>query len=246
MPLRQNLQCASMGPAPRAAPPQGGRAPGGPTRRTESRPPAPGVAPTLRGCARVARLVLRRPPGAHGGSLHGGDVAGCQVPRAPQAGQCDGVSPVGGDPIPGWWGAPGGRDDPAPLACLGCETGRAKSHTGQRHRPRPGAGWWMAADGGGERCHPVASLACRARRPRRGVLARQRRRPSSLDGPPCRRRACEPVSWRTSGMMHAAACGGSSFKEAHPRCPRRSASQSEVMMSRLLKLHRMHGLKNVA
>jgi hypothetical protein len=56
---------------------------------------------------------------ANGFILHCRDVDGCQVPRAHQAGQCDGVSPVGLHPIPGFFGDQGGRHDPADMAFFG-------------------------------------------------------------------------------------------------------------------------------
>jgi hypothetical protein len=48
-----------------------------------------------------------------------GDIDGCQVTRAQQSGQFDGVSPVGFDPIPGLFGDQGGSDDPADMTFVG-------------------------------------------------------------------------------------------------------------------------------
>src|SRR5262249_46644061 len=72
---------------------------------------------------------------------------------------------------------------------------------------------------------------CRGRRPQRGGLGRRTPRQATLYGHPIRWKACETGAWLTSEIVHVATGGGSGFRQAHPRSPRRSAYLSEVIMS---------------
>jgi hypothetical protein len=82
-------------------------------------PPAKGVEPKLRGLEIVAG-IFRRPAQVPPGFIRNcWDLDRREVPRAPQAGQCDGVTTVGVDPIPGLLRDQGGGDNPADPAFLG-------------------------------------------------------------------------------------------------------------------------------
>jgi hypothetical protein len=123
--------CAGGGTDPRPAPPAVGRAPGGSARlpeipSQETRVEAPcGGRP-------VADGRFPSPPQVTTGLiLHLWDVDGRQGPRAPQAGQCDGLSAVGCDPIPGLVGDAGGGDNPAARALC-----RASARQPGATRPR--------------------------------------------------------------------------------------------------------------
>ena len=87
-----------------AEPPEVGWAPGGPARVTDILPQEKGFEPKLRGLEIADRLFPCPAQVANRFILHRGDIDGRQVTRAHQAGQFDGVSPVGFDPIPGFLG----------------------------------------------------------------------------------------------------------------------------------------------
>ena len=97
----------------------GGPAPRGRGRGTARVPQEQGLEPTLRGLAIVEGLCTRPAQVPPGFLLHRRDVDRGQVPGAQQAGLCEGVPPVGCDPIPRPLGDQGGRDAPAALAFWG-------------------------------------------------------------------------------------------------------------------------------
>ena len=109
------------------APPEMGRAPGGPAHGAEIVSKLEGVEPTLGGLESAAGLFTRSAQVATGVIVNRGDGDGCQVTRAPQAGQCDGVSTVSWDPGPWRLGDQGGGDDPADMACWGAIAGEPRA-----------------------------------------------------------------------------------------------------------------------
>jgi hypothetical protein len=130
-----------------AAPPQVGGAPGSPPCLPAILPEEKGGAPQLRGFASAASLFTGPAQGPHRCIVSLGDVDGGKVSRTHQAGQLDGVTPVGCDPIPGLFGTHGGCAAAADMAFFGCDNGRAQSHTGRLQRQRPGVRFGIAADG---------------------------------------------------------------------------------------------------
>ena len=95
------------------------RAPGGPAGIPDVLPQEKRFEAKLRGLEIVDGIFTRPAQVANGFILHLGHVDRGEVPRAHEAGQFDGVSPVGFDPIPGLFGDQGGNDDPADMAFLG-------------------------------------------------------------------------------------------------------------------------------
>jgi hypothetical protein len=106
-----------------AAPPEVGWTPGGPARRTDSVPQEQGFALELRRLKSADGLCTRSAQVPHRCILHLGHVDRGAVPRAQQAGQCEGIPTVGVAPIPGLFGAQGGRHDPADMAFCGQRAG---------------------------------------------------------------------------------------------------------------------------
>jgi len=111
------------GPADLAEPPEVGGTPGGPARRTEIVPQEQGCALALHRLQSAAGLCTRPAQVPHRCILHLGPGDRGEGPRAPQAGQFAGITPLGFAPIPGLWGAQGGRHAPADLAFLGQRAG---------------------------------------------------------------------------------------------------------------------------
>ena len=103
-----------------AEPPEVGRAPGGPAGITDVLPQEKGFEPKLRGLEIADGIFTRPAQVPNRFILNLGDVDGREVTRAHQAGQFDGVSSVGFDPIPWLFGDQRGRDDPADMAFF-CE-----------------------------------------------------------------------------------------------------------------------------
>jgi hypothetical protein len=99
-----------------AQPPEVGWAPGGPAGVTAILPQEKGFQPQRRGLESAARLCTRPAQIPTRFLRNLGDVDGRQVTRAQQAGQCDGVSPGGVDPVAWLVGEQRGRDAPADLA----------------------------------------------------------------------------------------------------------------------------------
>jgi hypothetical protein len=85
------------------------------------------VEPTRRGLPSAEGLCTRPAQVPQGCILHRGDRDRGEVTRAPQAGQCEGVPPGSWDPRPGLFGAQGGRDAPADMACLGARAGEPRA-----------------------------------------------------------------------------------------------------------------------
>jgi hypothetical protein len=102
-----------------AAPPEVGWTPGGPARRTDSVPQEKGCALALRRLKSADGICTRPAQVPHRCILHLGHGDRGEVPRAHQAGQCDGITTVGCDSIPGLCGEQGGRHAPADMAFLG-------------------------------------------------------------------------------------------------------------------------------
>ena len=85
-------------------PPEMGRAPGGPARIADILPQEKGFEAKFRGLE-VADDIFTRPTQIPNGFIIDlGDVDGGEVARAHQPGQFDGISAVGFDPIPGFFG----------------------------------------------------------------------------------------------------------------------------------------------
>src|SRR5262249_49958273 len=103
----------------RAEPPQVGWAPGGSARLPDILPQEQGCEPKLRGFESAESIFPCPAQVPHRFIVYLGDGDRGEVSRAHQAGQCDGVSPVGCDPIPGLCGNQGGCDDPADMAFCG-------------------------------------------------------------------------------------------------------------------------------
>jgi hypothetical protein len=101
-----------------AAPAEGGGAPGGAARVTDIAPQEAGCEPQRRGREIVDGILTRPAQVPNGGILNRWDLDRSEVPRAHQAGQCEGVPPGGFDPLPGLFGAQRGGDAPADLAFL--------------------------------------------------------------------------------------------------------------------------------
>jgi hypothetical protein len=99
-----------------AEPPQGSGAPGGPACIPDSLPQEKRFEPKRRGLEVVDGLFPRPAQIANRFSVHFGYVNRGEIPRAPQAGQFDGVSSIGCHPILWFLGEQRGRDDPADLA----------------------------------------------------------------------------------------------------------------------------------
>jgi hypothetical protein len=99
-----------------AKPPEVGRVPVCPACIPDILPQEKGFEPKLRGLEIVDSIFTRPAQVPNGFIVHLGDVDGSKVARAHQAGQFDGVSPVGFDPIPGLSGNQGGGHDPADIA----------------------------------------------------------------------------------------------------------------------------------
>jgi hypothetical protein len=173
-----------------AEPPQVGRAPDGPTRLTDIVPQEKSFAPKLRGFAIVDSLFPCPPQVAHSFILPCGDIDGCQVPRAHQAGQFDGVSPVGCDPIPGFFGDHGGRDDPAHMTFFGAIPVEPIATRASCIDKDEGRAFGLQPTE--ELIDVTLSRPYIAEREDLGVVffSDIGRRQSSLDGHPCRRRAC--------------------------------------------------------
>ncbi len=96
-----------------------GRAPGGPPGVTAILPQEKGLQPTRRGLEIADRIVTSPAQIPNRVIRTRGDIDGRQLARAPEAGPCDGVAPVGCDPIAWRCGDQRGRDDPADMACVG-------------------------------------------------------------------------------------------------------------------------------
>jgi hypothetical protein len=188
------------GTAHRAAPPQVRGAPGGSARRAASLPQQERLVPTWGRLASAAGLCTGAAQVADGGILHPGDVDRGQVPRAQQAGQLARVTTVRCAPSASLLGDPR-WSPPSSTSLLWCESGRARTHRGSLQRHSPAVCCWMALSGGAGRSRLGACRERRGRYPQRGALAQQRRRPSTLDGPPCRWRACETVVWLTAACV---------------------------------------------
>jgi hypothetical protein len=103
----------------RAEPPQVGWAPGRSTCLPEILPQEKGFEPNLRGFVSAESLCTCAAQVPHRFIVSLRDVDRGQGPRTHQAGQCEGVSPVGFDPIPGLFGTQGGCDAPADMAVCG-------------------------------------------------------------------------------------------------------------------------------
>ena len=102
-----------------AEPAEVGRAPGGPARIADIVPQEKGFEPELRGLE-IADGIFTRPAQVTNGFIFDlGHIDRGEVPRAHQAGQLDGVTAVGFDPIAGLFGDQRGRDDPADMAFFG-------------------------------------------------------------------------------------------------------------------------------
>jgi hypothetical protein len=90
-------------------------------------PQEKGLEPKLRGLE-IAESIFTRPAQVpNGGILNRWDRDRGAVPRAPQAGQWEGVPPVGFDPLPGLLREQGGRHDPADLALFGARAGEPRA-----------------------------------------------------------------------------------------------------------------------
>jgi hypothetical protein len=96
-----------------------GWAPGGAARLPDILPQEQGFEPKLRGFE-IADSIFTCPAQVPNRFIvYLGDVDGGKVSRTHQAGQFDGVTPVGFDPIPGLFGNQGGCDDAADMAFFG-------------------------------------------------------------------------------------------------------------------------------
>jgi hypothetical protein len=102
-----------------AEPPEVSGAPGGPACIPDILPQEKRFEPKLRSLEVVESIFTPPAQVANRFILHFGYVNRGEVPRAHQAGQFDGVSSVGFDPIPWFFGDQRGRDDPANLAFFG-------------------------------------------------------------------------------------------------------------------------------
>jgi hypothetical protein len=102
-----------------AAPSEVGRAPGGPACVTDSVPQETGFQPPLRGLQITDGLFTRPAQVPHGFIRNRWDRDRGEVPRAHQAGQCEGVPTVGCDPLPGLCGEQRRGNAPADVAFFG-------------------------------------------------------------------------------------------------------------------------------
>jgi hypothetical protein len=107
------------GPDDLAEPAEVGRPPGGAAGVTDIVPQEKGFAPQLRGLEIVESICTRPAQVPHGFIRNCWDRDRGESPRAHQAGQFDGIPPVGCDAIPGLFGDQGGRHDAADLAFCG-------------------------------------------------------------------------------------------------------------------------------
>jgi hypothetical protein len=207
--LQDNRQRGG-GPAPRAAPAQGGRAPGGPPWIAEIMPPPESFAPSLGRRPLPPSRCPRPPQGADGVSGDGGHRDGGAVPGAHAPDQWHGITPIGFDAVAGFLRPPGGGDDPAKRSVVASGNARAPSRRGRLRRRRRVPCLATAAAGSAERSHTAGARGCPGQQPRHPVLGRQRRLRWTLAGHPCQRRACETVTSLTaeeSASLWATGCG---------------------------------------
>jgi hypothetical protein len=106
------------GPEDLAEPPQGRGAPGGPACIAEILPQAKRFKAQLCGLEVVEGILPHPAQSANRFIGHFGSVTRGEIPRAHQAGQCEGVASGGFHPLPGFLGHPRGRAAPAALACF--------------------------------------------------------------------------------------------------------------------------------
>jgi hypothetical protein len=99
-----------------AEPPEVSRTPGGPACIPDVLSQEKRFEAKLRGLEIVDSIFTRPAPVTNRFILHLGHVDRGEVPRAHQAGQFDGVSAVGFDPVARLFGNQGGGDDPADIA----------------------------------------------------------------------------------------------------------------------------------